>query len=50
LTASFTRHSRDGFDDAPDANFTIEPVPARRMINPDAAKRGEITEIIVTNY
>jgi len=50
LNASFTRHPRNGFYDAPDANFTIEPVPARRMINPDAAKRGEITEIIVTNY
>ena len=32
------------------AKFTIERVPARRMINSDARGRGEITEIVVTNY
>ena len=30
--------------------FNIERVPAKRFINCDASKRGEINEIIVRNY
>ncbi len=40
----------DDFFDELYAKYTIERVPARRMINSDASKRGEINEIIVTNY
>jgi len=40
----------DDFFDRLYAKFTIERVPARRMINSDARGRGEITEIVVTNY
>lgn len=32
------------------AGFTIQKVTARRIINSDGAKRGNITEILVTNY
>ena len=37
------------FDDLYSA-FKLIRVPARRMINSDASKRGSINEIIVTNY
>lgn len=40
----------DDFFDALYADFAIERVPAKRMINSNASRRGEITEIIVTNY
>jgi len=40
----------DRFFDTLYAGFTIERVPARRMINSNGAGRGEITEIIVDNY
>ena len=30
--------------------FTIEYIPATRMINSDGSKRGKITEILVKNY
>ena len=40
----------DDFFDVLYANYRIERVPAKRMINSDASKRGEINEIIVTNY
>lgn len=43
-------NSNDDFFDILYAKFNIERVPARRMINSDARKRGEINEIIVTNY
>jgi len=87
-TASFTRYSKDGFDDVEQqrlaefyakcdkkhaklmlsnsdpkntcindeffdilySKYNIERVPARRIINSDASKRGEINEIIVMNY
>ena len=37
------------FDDLYDG-FRIERVPAKRMINSDAGKRGEVSEIVVMNY
>lgn len=40
----------DNFFDTLYGKFNIQRVPARRMINSDASKRGEINEIIVTNY
>jgi DNA adenine methylase len=40
----------DEFFDVLYANYTITRVPAKRMINCDGTKRGEIQEIIVTNY
>jgi len=40
----------DHFFDTLYAGFTIERVPARRMINSNGAGRGEINEIIVDNY
>lgn len=40
----------DNFFDLLYANYHIERVPAKRMINCDGTKRGEIREIIVTNY
>ena len=40
----------DDFFDKLYANYNITRVPARRMINCDGMKRGEIKEIIVTNY
>ncbi|MCM2466126.1 DNA adenine methylase [Methanoculleus oceani] len=43
-------NSNDNFFDTLYGKFNIQRVPARRMINSDASKRGEINEIIVTNY
>lgn len=40
----------DNFFDELYAQYTIERVPAKRMINSDASKRGAIKEIIVMNY
>lgn len=40
----------DDFLDTIYAEYRIERVPAKRMINCDRKKRGEINEIIVTNY
>ena len=40
----------DNFFDALYKDFIITRVPAKRMINSDASKRGSINEIIVTNY
>ncbi|MBA7474542.1 Modification methylase DpnIIA [subsurface metagenome] len=40
----------DGFFDDLYAGYHIDRVPARRTINCDGTKRGEIHEIIVTNY
>ena len=40
----------DNFFDDLYAGFTIERVNAKRMINCQADKRGDITEIVVTNY
>lgn len=40
----------DDFFDTLYAEYRIERVPAKRMINCDRTKRGEISEIIVTNY
>lgn len=40
----------DDFFDNLYSDYRIERVPAKRMINRDGTKRGEINEIIVTNY
>jgi len=40
----------DNFFDEIYKDFNIYRVPARRMINSDASKRGNINEIVVTNY
>jgi len=40
----------DDFFDVLYAKYHITRVPAKRMINCDGTKRGEIKEIIVTNY
>lgn len=40
----------DEFFDILYSNYNINRVPAKRMINCDGTKRGEIREIIVTNY
>lgn len=41
---------RDNFFDELYKEFEIIRVPARRMINSNASKRGKINEIVVTNY
>ena len=41
---------QDNFFDEMYSDFNIHRVPARRMINSDASKRGKINEIVVTNY
>jgi DNA adenine methylase len=40
----------DDFFDILYGKYHITRVPAKRMINCDGTKRGEIREIIVTNY
>lgn len=40
----------DGFFDRLYQGFSIKKVPAKRMINTDASKRGYVSEIVVTNY
>ncbi|MGB4279741.1 MAG: DNA adenine methylase [Methanoculleus sp.] len=40
----------DNFFDELYAGYCIERVPARRMINSNADRRGEINEVIITNY
>ncbi len=42
--------SKDRFFDRLYEGFTITRVPARRLINTDASKRGLVNEIVVTNY
>ncbi len=41
---------KDTFFDTLYKNYQLRRIPARRMINADAAKRGKINEIVVTNY
>lgn len=43
-------NANDNFFDELYADFNIHSVTASRMINSNAAKRGLITEIVVTNY
>lgn len=43
------KNSKPFFDELY-SDFEIKRVPAKRMINSNAAKRGSINEIIVTNY
>lgn len=40
----------DTFFDDLYAGYTIERVPARRMINSNGNRRGEINELVITNY
>ena len=40
----------DSFFDDLYAGYTIERVPAKRIINCKGARRGEINELIITNY
>lgn len=40
----------DNFFDELYRGYNIERVPAKRYINCDASKRGEINELIITNY
>ncbi len=40
----------DNFFDIMYSDYNIYRIPARRMINSDPAKRGNINEIVVTNY
>jgi DNA adenine methylase len=40
----------DNFFDELYKDFQILRIPARRMINSNASKRGEINEIIIMNY
>ncbi|MDP3564020.1 MAG: DNA adenine methylase [Methanoregula sp.] len=40
----------DSFFDDLYADYTIERVPAKRMINCNGAGRGDISELIITNY
>jgi len=42
--------SKDRFFDRLYAGFTITRVPAKRLINTDASKRGLVNEIVVTNF
>ena len=42
--------SDDSFFDELYADFTIERVPAKRSINCNGTRRGEINELIITNY
>ena len=40
----------DSFFDELYADYTIERVPAKRSINCNGARRGNINELIITNY
>jgi DNA adenine methylase len=40
----------DHFFDELYKNYSINRVPAKRHINSNASKRGEINELIITNY
>jgi DNA adenine methylase len=40
----------DSFFDDLYAGYTIERVPAKRMINCNGARRGTVSELIITNY
>ena len=42
--------TRDGFFDELYRDFFIKRIPAKRLINADASKRGAINEIVITNY
>jgi DNA adenine methylase len=45
LSNSDTEYTRELYK-----KWRIDTVYAKRMINRDSSKRGEVTEIIVTNY
>ena len=40
----------DSFFDDLYAGYTIERIPAKRMINCNGSRRGKISELIITNY
>jgi hypothetical protein len=46
----WTEDNGDSFLENLYAEFHIERVPARRMINCNGARRGAVSELIVTNY
>ncbi len=52
LSNSDPRNSdpKDDFFEKGYADFKVKRVPATRMINSDAAKRGRINELLITNY
>jgi DNA adenine methylase len=41
---------RDSFFDELYAGYTIRRVPAKRMINCNGARRGTVSELLITNY
>jgi DNA adenine methylase len=43
-------NQEDSFFDTLYDGFTIERVPARRLINSKGSGRGEINELVITNY
>ena len=43
-------NSNDSFFDDLFSDYLIERVPAKRMINCNGARRGDINELIITNY
>ncbi len=43
-------NTEDSFFDELYADYTIERVPAKRSINCNGAHRGEINELVITNY
>ena len=44
------KDATDHFFDDLYKNYSINRIPAKRHINSDASKRGEINELIITNY
>ncbi len=42
--------SHDRFFDDLFAGYSIDRIPARRLINCNGARRGNIDELIITNY
>jgi DNA adenine methylase len=52
LSNSDPRHvnPRDSFFDDLFAGYSIERVPAKRIINCNGARRGDISELVITNY
>lgn len=40
----------DGFFEELYSGFRLQRVPAKRLINADASKRGSVNEIVITNY
>jgi DNA adenine methylase len=43
-------NSNDNFFDELYKDFNLQRISAKRMINCQAEKRGNVTEIVITNY